>query len=130
MYQRGEKNKRHTSWNSFIRRRTNKFGATPTGGYASKKEYWDAVFLKDLEAQGIISNLRQQVRYDFRINGKLLKHYAIVDFQFEINGKVVWYETKGFVDKVYPLKREIIEATLPDGHVYLVNASEAEIRNV
>lgn len=112
------------------KKRKNKYGATPKGGYHSTKEYWDAMFLKDLEKQGVIKNLKQQVRYDFRINGKLLRHYSIVDFQFEINGKTVWYETKGFPTDIYFLKREIIEATLPENHVYLVNANEKQIRSV
>lgn len=108
-------------------RNKSKFGNKRIGGYASKLEMHDAMWLKSLQDRGIITDLKEQVRFDFIINGKKLKHYSRVDFQFERNGKVVWAETKGFPTDVYLLKREIIETTLPDGHVYLVNPNEADI---
>lgn len=115
-------------WNNY---RNSKYGNTKTNvmgkTYHSKLEANDALWLKSLEQQGVITNLKEQVRYDFVINGKRLKHYSIIDFQFERNGKVVLFETKGYPSPVYSLKYEIIMATLPDDHIYLKNGTEKDI---
>lgn len=101
--------------------------------YHSKLEAGDALWLRSLQDRGLITDLREQVRYDFVINGQRLKQYALVDFQFKRNGKTVWYETKGgftLQDKYWRLKKSIIEATLPAKNVYIVNGDEKQILTI
>ena len=98
--------------------------------YDSKLEAGDALWLRDLQNRGIITDLEEQVRYDFIINGKLLKKYACVDFRCKKGNKTLWIETKGFPTDVWRLKREIIEATLSDDHYYLVNPTENIIQKL
>lgn len=107
--------------------RRNKYNNVRTGGYDSRLEANDAMWLEQLVKDGVIQNLEKQVTYPFIINGKRLKHYARVDFKFERNGKTVWYETKGFQTDMWRLKKEIIEATLPDNELYLVNANVNDV---
>lgn len=110
-----------------VPRRTNlrrKYGNTPTtvGNYRydSKLEADYSLLLQSLEQGGIIQNIERQVRYDFVINGKKLNHYAIPDFRFKKGNLTVWFEVKGFVAPTYPLKKEIIEATLKKNERYIV----------
>lgn len=107
--------------------RSRKYNNVRTSGYASKLEAADAMWLRQLEQTGGISDLEEQVRYDFVVNGKTLRHYARVDFRFKRCGKTVWYETKGFPTDMWRLKKEIIEATLPDDAVYMVNGTIYDI---
>lgn len=130
-----KKKNHYTQWNSRLFRkvglkRKNKYNAIRTNGYASRMESADSIWLRSLEKRGIISDLNEQVRFDFIINGKKLKKYARVDFQFRRNGKVVWYETKGMPTDLWLLKKDIIEATLEEGHIYMVNGSERDIMMV
>lgn len=124
------KRKRYTQWNSRLVRKigsSNKYHAVRTNGYASRMEAVDSAWLHNLQKKGLITDLKEQVRYDFIINGKKLKRHARVDFQFRRGTKTVWYETKGLYLDVWLLKRDIIEATLPEDHIYMVNGSEADI---
>lgn len=112
-------------------RNGSKYGSRKTrmGGrtYHSKLEAHDALWLQDLQTRGVITDLREQVRFPLVVNGKTLKQYALVDFQCQVGGKTVWIETKGFPTQYWKLKAAIIEATLPEGHVYLVNPSQEDI---
>ena len=108
-------------------RRRNKYGNIKTLGYDSKREAIDGLWLENLQKREIITNLEKQVTFPFIINGKRLRKYARVDFRCERNGKVLWIETKGFPTDLWKLKKDIIEATLEDNHLYLVNPNEDDI---
>ena len=111
-----------------LRGQRTKYGNVKVGGYDSRLEFWDAIYLKNLVAEGVITDLREQVSYPIRVNDKPICK-AIVDFQFKRNGKTIYYETKGFHTEVYRLKRKLIEATLGEHEVYLVNANQKQIED-
>lgn len=115
-------------WNRY---RNNKYGNQKTQvgqrTYHSRLEANDALWLQSLQSRGVITDLREQVRYPFVINGHTLRQYALVDFQCKVGGTTVWIETKGLPTQYWLLKKAIIEATLPEGHVYLVNPGDKEI---
>lgn len=117
-------------WNQ---QRNSKYNArkTTVGGrrYHSNLEANDALWLKSLENRGIISELKEQVRYRIFVNEQHICD-SIVDFQFIRSGKTVWFETKGFVTDVYIVKKKLIFATLPANEIYLVNGSEKEILQI
>ena len=112
--------------NPFARggKKKNKYGARPTGTHASRKEHNRAGELKLWERAGIISNLREQVPYllipaqygdaGTDLNGKpvkvLLEHPVkyIADFVYELDGKTVVEDTKGFKTREYILKRKLM----------------------
>lgn len=89
--------------------------------YHSGLEAQDALWLKQLEAQGEISELREQVKHRIEVNGVHITN-AIVDFQFIFKGIVIWYETKGFRTDRFLILEKLIPATLPDDEMYIVNA--------
>lgn len=105
----------------------NKYGnrkATVNGRtYHSELEAGDALWLRQLEKEGTIRELKEQVRYRIFVGTQHICD-SIVDFQFTHKGKLVWYETKGFPTDVYLIKKKLILATLPEGEIYLVNAKE------
>jgi hypothetical protein len=115
------------TWNNY---RNEKYNAAKTivGGrrYHSRLEANDALWLKSLEQQGIISDIEEQKRYRIFVNEQHICD-SIVDFKFIRNGKIVWYETKGFVTKDYVIKKKLIYATLPENEFYLVNGTEKDI---
>lgn len=93
----------------------NKFGAMRSGGYDSRKEHHRANQLKLMQRAGLISNLREQVKYvlipaqrDYR--GNLLErecsYYA--DFVYDKDGVTVVEDTKGFRTPEYKLKRKLM----------------------
>lgn len=110
--------------------RRNKYKNIRTGGYDSKREAFDALWLRNLQKKGIISDLEQQVRFDFVINGKRMKHYRRVDFRFKRNGKTVWYETKGVRTEGYKIKNELMQLLLGEDEIYLENGSEQDILGI
>ncbi|MCH5234502.1 MAG: DUF1064 domain-containing protein [Muribaculaceae bacterium] len=105
-------------------KRGNKYGAKKTGDHASKKEHGRAGELKLMEAAGIISNLREQVRFnllphqygtcgtDFK--GKEVKVLLerplsyIADFVYEKDGQTIVEDTKGVRTEVYKIKRKLM----------------------
>lgn len=93
----------------------NKYGAKRTGGYASGKEHTRANQLKLMQRAGVISNLREQVKYVLiptqrDHNGKLLEkecsYYA--DFVYDREGLTVVEDTKGFRTPEYKIKRKLM----------------------
>lgn len=112
----------------------NKYGAVRSKlidghSFHSQKEATDYLWLKSLVKEGLIEDLKLQVRYRIFANEKHIVD-SIVDFQFTRSGKTVWYETKGFSTDVYLIKKKLILATLPPDNYYLVNGSEKEIRMI
>ncbi len=93
----------------------NKYGAKKSGGYDSVKEHRRANELKLMQRAGIISNLREQVKYVLiptqrDAAGNLLEkecsYYA--DFVYERDGKTVVEDTKGMRTPEYKIKRKLM----------------------
>lgn len=95
---------------------TNKYHARKSGGYASRKEHRRANELKLLQKAGIISNLREQVRYElipaqYDNQGKLIERACsyVADFVYtEKNGETIVEDTKGMRTDVYRIKRKLM----------------------
>lgn len=92
-----------------------KYHATKSGGYDSKKEHQRANQLKLMQRAGLISNLREQVKYVLiptqrDSQGNLLErecsYYA--DFVYDKDGVTVVEDTKGFRTPEYKLKRKLM----------------------
>lgn len=96
--------------------RGNKYHARKSGGYASRKEHRRANELKLLQKAGIISNLREQVRYElipaqYDNQGKLIERACsyVADFVYtEKNGATIVEDTKGMRTDVYRIKRKLM----------------------
>ena len=93
----------------------NKFHAIKSGGYDSRKEHRRASELKLMQRAGIISRLREQVPYELipaqrDENGKLLERACtyVADFVYELDGKTVVEDTKGFRTDAYRIKRKLM----------------------
>jgi hypothetical protein len=65
--------------------------------------------LKIVQAAGLISELRLQVRYDITVNGRKVCRY-VADFVYIENGKEVVEDVKGMKTPVYNLKKKLMEA--------------------
>lgn len=98
--------------------RRNKYGAKKFGGYDSQKEYKRATELKFMQHVGLISDLREQVRYQLiaphRFDDGTIEHacYYIADFVYVDNetGQTVVEDTKGVRTKEYIIKRKLMLA--------------------
>lgn len=96
-------------------KKRNKYGAKKSGGYDSKKERNRANELKLMQRAGLISNLREQVKYVLiptqrNSTGGLLEkecsYYA--DFVYDKDGTTVVEDTKGVRTPEYRLKRKLM----------------------
>lgn len=96
-------------------KKRNKYGAKKTGGNASGKEHTRANQLKLMQCAGVISNLREQVKFVLiptqrDSQGKLLEkecsYYA--DFVYDRDGVTVVEDAKGFRTPEYRLKRKLM----------------------
>jgi len=83
-------------------KKRNKYGATKSGGYDSKKEHKRANELKLMQRAGLITNLREQVKY-------LEKECSYrADFVYDKDGVTVVEDTKGVCTPEYRLKRKLM----------------------
>lgn len=109
-------------------RRRNKYGNTRVGKYQSKRERDRAVILKLLEKQGLIKDLKEQVRFELipsqrgMVNGitkgkRVIKegvveqpitYYADFTYTDVKSGEFVVEDTKGFRTEVYKIKRKLM----------------------
>lgn len=96
-------------------KKRNKYGSRRSGGYDSRKEHSRANELKLMQRAGLISNLREQVKYVLipaqrDSSGKLLErecaYYA--DFVYDRDGVTVVEDTKGFRTPEYKIKRKLM----------------------
>lgn len=105
------------SWRAPARK--NKYGAQRVGSHASRREHARAAQLKLWQRIGLISSLREQVKYVLIPTqrdsvGKLLErecsYYA--DFVYTDNetGQTVVEDTKGMRTKEYIIKRKLMLA--------------------
>lgn len=97
------------------KKKGNKYGAKRTGGHASQKEHERANELKLMQRAGLISNLREQVKFVLiptqrDSQGNLIErecsYYA--DFVYDKDGVTVVEDTKGFRTPEYKLKRKLM----------------------
>lgn len=101
--------------NLFKNPHKNKFNAEKSGGYDSKKEHIRANELKMMLRAGLISNLREQVKYEIipkqrYEDGKVaLPTHYIADFVYtDKNGKTIVEDVKGFRTKEYGIKKKLM----------------------
>lgn len=92
-----------------------KYGAEKSGGYDSKKEHSRANVLKQMQRAGLISNLREQVKYVLiptqrDADGNLLEKECSyrADFVYDKDGKTIVEDTKGMRTKEYIIKRKLM----------------------
>ena len=112
----------------------NKYNAKRSGTHASKKEHGRAQTLRLWEKAGIITNLREQVRYELLpsqygtcgtdFKGREVKVLLerplsyVADFVYEMEGQTVVEDTKGFRNKEYIIKRKLML------HIYGIRIKE------
>ena len=96
--------------------RNNKYHARKSGGYDSRKEHRRANELRLLQRAGVISGLREQVRYEVipaqrGTDGRVVEracHY-IADFVYtDQHGNTVVEDVKGVRTDVYRIKRKLM----------------------
>lgn len=94
----------------------NKYHAEKSGGYDSRREHRRALQLQLMQRAGLISDLREQVRYELipaqrSPEGKLLEracHY-VADFVYkDEHGNTIVEDTKGVRTDVYRIKRKLM----------------------
>ena len=94
----------------------NKYHAQRSGGYASRKEHRRANELKLLQRAGLISGLREQVRYELipaqrGPDGRVIERACayIADFVYtDQHGNTIVEDTKGMRTDVYRIKRKLM----------------------
>lgn len=93
----------------------NKYHAEKVGGHASKKEHKRAGELALMLRAGLISDLREQVRYELipaqYDDGKLIERQCayIADFVYrDESGELVVEDTKGVRTSEYIIKRKLM----------------------
>lgn len=101
-------------WSSY-----NKYGNKKTQykgiSFDSKKECEYFIYLESLEAQGEISELQRQVRFElqpaFKHNGKTIRSINYVaDFTFkDKDGQLHIVDTKGIKTEAYKLKKKMMQ---------------------
>ena len=96
-------------------KKPSKYHAEKSGGYDSRKEHRRANQLKLMQRAGLISNLREQVKFVLiptqrDAAGNLLEkecsYYA--DFVYDKDGQLVVEDTKGVRTPEYRLKRKLM----------------------
>nr|UVN11190.1 MAG: protein of unknown function DUF1064 [Bacteriophage sp.] len=80
--------------------------------FDSKREADRYLVLKGMEEDGIIEDLRRQVRYElvpaFDVDGRHYRPvYYVADFVYVENGKEVVEDAKGMITDVYRLKSKL-----------------------
>lgn len=98
------------------KRGKSKYHAEKSGGYDSRKEHRRANELKMMQRAGLISNLREQVKYELiptqrDANGKVIEKVCcyIADFVYtDEHGNTVVEDTKGQLTEVYRIKRKLM----------------------
>lgn len=85
----------------------------PRNGFDSKAEEKRWYQLCLMEKDGLISDLRRQVRYQLipaqRINGRVVERACdyVADFVYMENGQQVVEDVKGFKTDVYRIKKKL-----------------------
>lgn len=77
--------------------------------FDSKREALRWLLLRTEEIAGEITNLRRQIRYPLKVNGKLVTTY-VADFVYERDGATVVEDAKGHRTREYINKAKLFEA--------------------
>lgn len=77
--------------------------------FDSKLEMERWLFLKDAERRRQIRALRQQVRIPCVVNGQKVCDY-VADFCYELDGREVVEDTKGYLTDVFKIKAKLVRA--------------------
>ena len=96
--------------------KANKYHAKKSGGYSSRKEHRRACELRFMQQKGIISDLKEQVRFELipsqrGEDGKVVERACtyIADFVYkDANGNTIVEDTKGVRTKEYIIKRKLM----------------------
>lgn len=97
-----------------VKAKRNKYGAVRTRGYASRKESRRAAELEYMERAGLISDLRQQVKYVLigaqrTPEGVYVAPCSYVaDFVYVKDGETVVEDVKGVRTPVYRIKYKLM----------------------
>jgi hypothetical protein len=100
--------------NDSISDRALKYKNIKKGGYHSTKEWKRAQELKLMELAGIISDLREQVKFELipaqRIDGKCVERACcyVADFVYMKDGEIVVEDVKGIKTPHYIDKRKMM----------------------
>ena len=89
-----------------------KYNNKKTSGYDSKKEFFRSLVLKQMLKDGEISDLKEQERFRFEVNGKLICSY-VSDFSYIENGKYIVEDVKSKITAkapVYRIKNKMMKA--------------------
>ncbi len=91
-------------------KKTNKYGAEPTDGFASKHEAKVAGQLDVLARRGIITELKYQVRFVLVEGmGRIRPIVYVADFTYIDQGKLHVLDAKGYTkNPVYRLKKKLL----------------------
>lgn len=113
-------------WFSPVSKGRSKYGNKRVGSHASKKEHYRAAELKLMQRAGLISDLREQVKYELipaqygecgkDLKGKTtrvllersLKYIADFVYTDKATGQTVVEDTKGVRTKEYIIKRKLM----------------------
>jgi hypothetical protein len=79
--------------------------------FHSRKEAARYAVLRDLQADGKLSDLRLQVSHQITINGIKVCRY-ISDFEYTLEGRHIIEDVKGRLTDVYKLKKKLMSACL------------------
>ena len=100
-----------SSYNKYKNQKTQYKGMS----FDSKKECEYFIYLSNLEAQGEISELQRQVRFElqpaFKHKGKTIRSICYVaDFTFkDKDGQLHIVDTKGIKTEVYKIKKKMMQ---------------------
>lgn len=86
------------------------YNAKKTESGPSKSQSYRAFELKRQQEKGLISDLREEVYFDLRVNGILITRYR-ADFVYnDKNGQQVVEDVKGFISPIFQIKQRLMEA--------------------
>lgn len=97
-------------------KQANKYHARKVGGHHSKKEHCRSSELRLMQRAGLISELREQVRYELipaqrDASGRIVERACdyVADFVYrDKDGRLVVEDTKGVRTKEYIIKRKLM----------------------
>ena len=93
--------------------------------FDSKLEAARYTHLKELEAQGLISNIEVHPPYPCEVNGKKICLYK-ADFRYvNSEGNTVVEDTKGIETPMFRLKKKLVEALYPDTEILVIKKPKA-----
>lgn len=95
--------------------------------FDSKAEAKRYVQLRDLQEQGVISNLELQPEYEIlpahRKNGHAVRRMTYrADFRYQTDGITIVEDVKGMETEAFKIKKKLVEYFYPEVSITLVRA--------